>query len=116
MIMAYSSEDELINDIVDELRAEMRNEPLFNEEVLVIKVKDAVKELKRRRDYSRTMTEEKILSDLELNYPVIKKAAAVFYGQMGVEGESVHYENTVHRSYTSADELYIGIVPFVKSF
>lgn len=113
--MAYATEDELKTAVYDALKIELQHEPLFRDDVLQLKVDDAVRELKRRRCYNNTtMTDEQILADLEEHYTIIKQAALIYYNRMGSEGESVHYENTVHRSFFYDDDIFSGVIPFVK--
>jgi hypothetical protein len=113
--MAYATEDELKAAIFDALETELQHEPLYRDDVLHLKVDDAVRELKRRRCYNNTtMTDEQILADLEEHYTIIKQAALIYYNRMGSEGESVHYENTVHRSFFYDDDIFSGVIPFVK--
>lgn len=113
--MAFLSEADLENTIFEELQVELQDEPLYNEEVLALKVRDAIRECKRRRCYQFTkMTEEQIVQDLEYHYSVIKQAALIYYNRMGAEGETVHYENTVHRSFFSDDDIFTDVIPFVK--
>ena len=113
--MAYADETALKTAIFNALKVELQHEPLFREDVLEQKVNDAVSELKRRRCYSNTtMSETQVLADLEEHYTVIKQAALVYYNRMGSEGESVHYENTVHRSFFHEDDIFSGVIPFVK--
>ena len=117
--MAYATEAELVGAIYKELETELGDEPLFDEDasprILKQKVQEAVRELKRRRCYKNTsMTEEQILEDLEDHYTTIKRAALVWFNRIGSEGETVHYENTVHRSFVYDDELFSGVIAFVK--
>lgn len=115
----YNTEADLANAIFKELKTELQDEPLFDEEasakVLKQKVQEALRELKRRRCYKNTsMSAEDILEDLEEHYTTIKRAALVWFNRIGSEGESVHYENTVHRSFVYDDELFSGVIAFVK--
>lgn len=113
--MAYSSEADLEETIFDELKTELQNEPLFNADVLALKVKDSIREFKRRRAYVNSgWTDEKILADMDANLSIIKQYALVLYNRMGSEGELVHYENTVHRSYMYDDDIFSNVIPFVK--
>ena len=113
--MAYTSESELQEDIFEELKTELQDEPLFKEVILGNKVWDAIREVKRRRCYQNTTyTEQQILDDLAIHYPVIKQAALIYYNRIGSEGETVHYENTVHRSFFYDDDIFTGVIPFVK--
>ena len=113
--MAYTSENGLQSDIFEELKTELQHEPLFKEEVLHNKVRDAIREVKRRRCYQNSsLSEELILEDLANHYSVIKQAALIYYNRIGSEGETVHYENTVHRSFFYDDDIFTGVIPFVK--
>ena len=113
--MVFLSEADLENTIFEELQTELQDDPLYNDEVLALKVKDAIREVKRRRCYQNAnMTEAQIVADLEYHFPVIKQAALIYYNRMGAEGETVHYENTVHRSFFYDDDIFTGVIPFVK--
>ena len=112
---AYTSIDELQADIFAELKTELQHEPLFKQDVLNNKVRDAIREVMRRRCYQNsTMNDEQILQDLVNHYSVIKQAALIWYNRIGSEGETVHYENTVHRSFIYDDDIFTGVIPFVK--
>lgn len=117
--MTYATEAELVNAIFKELKTELQDEPLFDEDdsgaVLKLKVQDALKELKRRRCYQfSSLSSKAVLADLEYYFPTIKRAALVWFNRIGAEGERVHYENTVHRSFMEDDDLFSGVVSFVK--
>lgn len=113
--LAEHGEEMLLDDIFTELDTELKNEPLYDEDILRLKVRDAIRELKRRRAYVNTaMSQANIVRDLYNHFSTIKKAALVYYNRRGTEGELVHYENTVHRSYVYEDNLYDGVIPFVK--
>lgn len=116
--MAYATEKELHKAIYKELVAELEREPLFDEDgeiILSQKVWEAIRELKRRRAYKNTkMTEAQIVADMEEHYTIIKRVALVWYNRLGSEGETVHYENTVHRSFYYDDDLFNGVIAFVK--
>lgn len=113
--LARNGENMLADEIFTELNTELKNEPLYNADILSLKVLDAIRELKRRRAYvNSSMRQADIVRDLYLHFSTIKKAALVYYNRRGTEGELVHYENTVHRSYTYEDDLYEGVIPFVK--
>lgn len=115
MRTAYTSIEDLQEDIYIELKTELQREPLFREEVLLNKVKDAIREVMRRRCYNNSaMTDDQIIQDLADHYSVIKQAALIWYNRIGSEGETVHYENTVHRSFIYDDDIFTGVIPFVK--
>ena len=113
--LAQNGENMLEDEIFTELNAELKNEPLYDADILGYKVKDAIRELKRRRSYQNSsLTQANIVRDLYNHFSVLKHAALVYYNRRGDEGELVHYENTVHRSYFYEDDLWTGVIPFVK--
>lgn len=109
--------DELIESIVAELTPELKDEPTFSEEILTIKVKNALREVKAKRNYSATSyTEEKIAGDLENYYHVIVELARYDFNTIGAEGETHHTENGVGRYYKSRNSILDRVIPFVKFF
>lgn len=115
MEAVYTSDKELQEAIFTELKTELQHEPLFKQDVLKLKVMDAIREVRRRRCYQNSsLTEEEIMADLANHYSVIKQAALIYYNRIGSEGETVHYENTVHRSFFYDDDIFTGVIPFVK--
>lgn len=109
------SVDVLINEIVEELTIELKNDATFDADILMIKVKNAIKEVKMKRNYVATSyTENQIADDLNNYYSVIKNVALYDYNQIGAEGEQSHSENSVSRSWVSRDDLFKGVHAFVK--
>lgn len=101
-------------EIVDDLTTELCEEESFNQAVLAIKVKLAVKELIVKRNYgATTWNEEQILDDIEQFYSVICNVARYDYNQIGAEGELAHTENGVSRTYVDRDSLFKGVHAFV---
>lgn len=104
-------EEEIIND----LTAELCEEETFNQAVLAVKVKLAVKDLISKRNYSATTwDEEKILADIEQFYSVIANVARYDYNTIGAEGELSHTENGISRTYVDRDSLFKGVHAFVS--
>ena len=104
----------LQNEIVEELTIELSEDTDFNATVLGIKVKNAIREIRRRRNYPADYTEEDIARDLTLNYyDVIEKLALIEYNQIGAEGQSDHTEDDIRRTWISKDELLSGVHAFV---
>lgn len=113
----YATEQEFKDAIIASVTKEMATEPLFNSEVFADKVDDAINEFKLRRGYEySSLTEEEQLQDMIGFYAIIKNVAVVYYNRIGDEGESYHYENTVHRSMHKAEELFSAVFSFVKVF
>ena len=113
--MEFSTEEEFKNRIVSALTTELNKEPLFDAEILALKVEDAIAEFKVRRGYDFCLlSDAEKLKDMVQYYATIKKVALVWYNRIGAEGESYHYENTVHRSMWTDDELFGNVFAFVK--
>lgn len=108
---------ELENEIVEDLKAELENEPEFNEKVLKAKVKSAIREVVMKRSYKDTSyTNDEITLDLYNYYSVIRSVALYDYNQRGAEYETQHSENGVNRTWESRDALFKGVHAFVKVF
>lgn len=105
---------ELQAEIVNELEIELNSEPEYNEELLAVKVKNAVREVKARRNYPVSWTEDMIAADLERYYSDISRLALTDYNQVGAEGQSLHTEDDVQRSWVSRDEILGNIPAFVR--
>ena len=102
-------------EIIDDLTTELCEEDTFNQAVLAVKVKSAVKELIAKRNYSATnWDEEKIQADIEKYYSVVLNLARYDYNMVGAEGESSHTENGISRTYVSRDSLFKGVHAFVS--
>ena len=105
---------ELQQEIEDELEIELNSDPEYNDELLRVKVKNAIREVKKRRNYPSHYTVEQIASDLEDYYSDISRLALTDYNQVGAEGQSLHSEDDVQRSWVSRDEILGNIPAFVK--
>lgn len=107
--------DSLLYGVIEELTAELRNEPMFDPVVLEVKVKNAIREVKLRRNYKCTsMTEEEIENDLENYWSVVVNVARYDYNQIGIEGQSYSSEDGVIRTYINRDSLFGDVVPYVN--
>lgn len=105
---------ELQDLIIGDLTIELSNEPTFDADKLVIKVKNAVYEVKRRRNYTaRKMSDDEIAEDIEQFYMQIYNVALYDYTKMGADFENSHNEDGVSRSYIEREKLFFGIPPFI---
>lgn len=105
----------LKENIIAELTIELQNDATFNADILAIKVNNAIRELKMKRNYAATsFTDDQINEDLENYYSVIKDVALYDYNHIGAEGEQSHSENSVSRSWVSRDDLFRSVHAFVK--
>lgn len=106
--------EDLQREITDELTTELSDDEAFNDEILDIKVKNAIREVKRKRNYPASYTTEMIEADLENYYDVIHDIALYEYNKVGAEGQSLHSEDDVQRSWVSKDDLLKGVHAFVS--
>lgn len=107
----------LQDEIVAELTVELQDEPTFNVNILATKVRNAIREVKMKRNYQATSyTDEQIEKDLYNYFSVIKSVALYDYNQIGAEGEQSHSENSVSRTWVDRDDLFRGVHAFVKVF
>lgn len=103
----------MINEIVDDLKIELENEPTFDINALTLKVKLAVKELIVMRNYNATsLTDEQIESDIERFYPQVLNVARYDYNMIGAEGEASHSENGISRNYVDRKSMWNGVIAF----
>ena len=102
-------------EIIAELSVELQGEPTFNADILAIKVRNAIREVKMKRNYAATSyTDSDIDKDLHNYYSTIVNVARYDYNQLGAEGESSHSENSISRSWVESDDLFRGVHSFVK--
>ncbi len=107
----------LEDEIVAELTVELQDEPTFNVNILATKVRNAIREVKMKRNYQATSyTDEQVEKDLYNYFSVIKSVALYDYNQIGAEGEQSHSENSISRTWVDRDDLFKGVHAFVKVF
>lgn len=106
---------ELQDEIVSDLKIELQDDDDFNDSILAVKVKNAIKEIKSARMYPDSYKDEKIIKDLSDNYySYIVSLARYDYNQTGAEGQSSHSEGDTTRTWVDRNSLFNGIAPFVK--
>lgn len=102
-------------EIIAELTIELQGEPTFNADVLAIKVRNAIREVKMKRNYIATSyTDTQIEADLYNYFSVIKSVALYDYNQIGVEGQSSSTENGITRVYEDRRKLFDAVHSFIK--
>lgn len=105
----------LEQEIIAELTIELSGEPTFNADVLAVKVRNAIREVKMKRNYTATSyTDKQIEQDLYNYYSTIKNIALYDFAQIGAPFESNHSENSINRTWISRDDLLKGVHAFVK--
>lgn len=106
--------DEMKNAIIDELSIELKGDPSFSDELIAIKVDNAVREVKRARRYPAYYTDEMIESDL-INYCSNIHDIALFdYNQIGIEFQSASSENGESRTFVDRNSLFRGVIPLAR--
>lgn len=108
-------ETSLLNDVVTYLQSDFEE---GQQEVLLILIKNAIKEVCNRR-YPFGFTPTERLNTIDKYYNVIFDIVVYLYGKQGAEGQTSHNENSIARSYASSgipDTYLSSIVPVVKAF
>lgn len=105
----------LADELITELTTEFHNDDDFDADILTVKVNQAIRKVKMRRNYFVTsMTEEEIEADLYSYYAVIFQLAEFYYNQRGGEYETQHSEDGVNRSWISEEDLLQSVYAYVK--
>ena len=108
------TESELKDAIMTELRIELQGDPSLSEEMLSVKVDNAIREVKRARRYPTRYTDSMIERDLSGFYSNIKNIALYDYNQIGIEGQSASSENGENRTFVDRNKLFYGVIPFAR--
>lgn len=106
--------EELQNKIIDDLTEELSVRPLFDSVLLEAKVKAAIADVKRRRNYPAVKYDDSaIATDMEQFYSNIRNVALYDYDKIGAFGETSHNEGGTNRSWRDREAYFIGVAPFV---
>ena len=107
----------MIEEIVAELMAKLKDEPDLTEDICRSEVRNVVRELRMKRNYTATsMTDDDISKDMENYYSVVRNVAEARCVKLGAESEIGHSENGISRQYVNEDELWKGVHAFVRVF
>lgn len=104
----------LLAEIVADLVIEMQTDSTFNKDILVVKVRNAIKEVRQRKCYPSSWSEADIVADLNKYYSTIINVARYDYNQLGAEGERSHSESSVNRTWDDREKLFQGVCAFVN--
>lgn len=107
--------DSLISEITDELTIEFSDDSQdVNTDILEIKVKNAVRKVRRVANIPTSYTEDEVAACLaNYYYDVIHDIAGSNYSKIGAEGQTEHSEDDVKRVWQSEEELLKGVHAFV---
>lgn len=97
------------NEVCEGLITELEISKGSDQKLLMLKVKNAVREVRNRRNYPSHFTEDDIQRDLNKLYSNIHDLALYDYNQIGVEGQSSHSENGGSRAWKDRDDCLKGV-------
>lgn len=101
-------------EIIADLTLQLKNDDNFNEDVLASKVRNAIREVRQKRNYPFSYTENMIETDLSRFFVTIENIALYDYNQYGAEFEVQHDENGIERSYVAREKLFSGVIPLAR--
>ena len=78
-------------------------------------IKQATEDVKAKRNYPDSYTEEMIAEDLKKYQSVIVNLAVYDHSQAGEAFMASYGENGVSRTWKDRDSLFAGVFPFAKS-
>ena len=105
----------LVAAIVADLTIELKNETDFDSEMLEVKVANALREVRAARNYPKTYSEERIISDLNDYYTNIRSIALYDYTKIGAEGQTQYSADGESIHYLNRDKLFTGIIPIART-
>lgn len=100
-------EYELLEDLSEELSV---TDQKFNPELIKPKIKNAIREVRKARNYPKHYTESMITEDLKDFYTNIRALALYDYNMIGAEGQSSIGENRTSRVFIDRNSLFAGII------
>jgi len=106
------SEQELINEITTDLKSELGTLSQEDEARLSSKIKGAVREVRMKRSYPLSFSEDLIMQDLNAHYSNIRSLALYDFNQIGVEGQAGHSENGISRTWKDRNDCLIGVFAY----
>jgi len=106
--------EEIKSDITSELAIELKNEEGFDRDILEVKVKGAIREVKAARKYPSSYSEAMIEADMTGYYTQIKAIALYDYVKIGAEGQNNYSADGENIQYSDRNELFYGILPIAR--
>ena len=108
----------MMNDIeasvIADLTIELKNEVDFDAEILAVKVKNAIREVRAAKNYPSTYSEEKIANDMMNYYTNIRAIALYDYTKIGAEGQTQYSADGESIHYLDRDKLFKGVYPIAR--
>jgi hypothetical protein len=109
--MTLTLEEEIVEDLKVELSTD---DELFDEKILLSKVRNAIREVKRARNYPASYTDDMVNQDLYDYFSNIRNIALYDYNSVGRDFEATHSENSINLTMTDRNKLFNGIIPIAK--
>lgn len=106
-IETVTNDDESTSDVV--VFDNKEDNPLIEQ-----LIKQATEDVKNRRDYPDSYTDEMITEDLKKFEGVIVNLAVYDHSQAGENFMASYGENGVSRTWKDRDSLFVGVFPFAK--
>lgn len=104
------------NNLLEDLTAELsETDSNFKQSLIIPKIKGAIREVLRVRNYPKYYTESAIVEDLENYYSNIRNIALYDYSKIGGEFEESHSENSTSRNWEDRNKLFAGIIPLSRT-
>ena len=104
--------EELLKEILDDLKTELELTEESDVALLASKIKSAAREVQILRNFPDSFTEEQILNDMKKRYFNIRGLALYDFNQIGVEGQRSHSENGTSRTWKDRNECLNGIFAY----
>lgn len=106
-IDTVTNDDETTSDVV--VFDNKEDNPLIEQ-----LIKQATEDVKNRRNYPNSYTEEMITKDLKQFEGVIVNLVVYDHSQVGEAFMASYNENGVNRTWRNRDSLFVGVFPFAK--
>ena len=105
----------LENDLLEDLTSELSlADPNFKQQIIISKIRGAIREVRRVRNYQKHYSESAIAEDMENYYSNIRNIALFDYNQTGGEFQQSNTEPGNSRTYIDRDKLFAGIIPLSR--
>lgn len=104
--------DDLIQSVYTQLLADINPTREGESDALLLKVRNAAKQIRMIRRYPSTLSETAIVTDMAQYFTQIYDLAMLDYNQRGAEGQGVIQENGEYRSFRQRTEMLRGVYPY----
>ncbi|MBD5545789.1 MAG: hypothetical protein HDQ97_00010 [Lachnospiraceae bacterium] len=105
--------ESLLNEILEDLGNELElSEGDSKIAALTSKIRNAIREVRLKRNYPEHFTEEQAVKDLQKHYSNIRELALYDFNQVGAEGQTSHNENGTNRTWKSRNDCLIGVFAY----